>query len=47
MDFVVYEFLQEQLEKIGNGIRLKPDIETHDRKRIEGFLSCAREATED
>ena len=38
MDYRLYEILQEQLEKIGSGIRLKPDLEIYDKGRIEGFV---------
>jgi hypothetical protein len=38
MDFKSYLELQNRLEKEGNGIRLKPDIEIYDKKRIKEFL---------
>jgi hypothetical protein len=30
---------QKQLESIGNGVRLSPDIKTYDKQRIERFLT--------
>ena len=38
-NFDDYVAWQNHLEKIGEGIRLKPDIETYDNERIERFLS--------
>jgi len=39
IDYPIYEFLQSKLERMGNGIRLDPDIQTYDKRRIEDFLS--------
>lgn len=38
MGFNSYVEFQNRLEKEGNGIRLKPDIEIYDKKRIKEFL---------
>jgi histone H3/H4 len=38
MRFTSYMKFQNRLEKEGNGIRLKPDIEIYDKKRIKKFL---------
>jgi len=38
MDFNRYVEFQNRLEQEGNGIRLKPDIETYDERRIKKFL---------
>lgn len=38
-DFDEYVAWQNHLENIGNGIRLRPDIEAYDKKRINSFLS--------
>jgi hypothetical protein len=40
MDFTTYEYLQMQLERMGNGIRLHPDIEVYDKARISKFLEA-------
>lgn len=39
MTFEDYIKWQNHLEKLGDGIRVKPDIETYDKKRIKLFLS--------
>jgi len=38
-DFNNYIAWQDHLEKEGNGFRIKPDIDTYDKKRIKLFLS--------
>jgi len=39
INYPLYEFLQRCLEKMGNGVRIKPDIEIYDKRRIKEFLS--------
>jgi len=39
INYPLYEFFQKCLEKMGSGIRIKPDIEVYDRRRIQDFLS--------
>lgn len=34
-----YVAWQKQLEFVGNGVRLSPDIKTYDKQRIESFLA--------
>jgi|GEM_PF-5138165 len=43
MDFRLYTFIQDVTERIGNGIRILPDLEVYDKRRIEKFLSCENE----
>lgn len=38
MWYGLYEFVQAKLEEIGDGNRLRPDLETYDKQRIEAFL---------
>jgi hypothetical protein len=38
-DFGSYLAWQEYLKKVGNGVRIRPDIETYDKIRIKRFLS--------
>lgn len=38
-DFDNYVAWQDHLKVIGNGVRLWPDIQTYDKKRIESFLT--------
>jgi hypothetical protein len=38
INFNLYMKFQNHLEKEGNGVRLKPDIEIYDKKRIKEFL---------
>jgi len=38
-DIEVYITWQNHLKQIGNGIKLKPDIQTYDKKRIHLFFS--------
>lgn len=38
MWYGLYEFVQDKLEEIGDGNRLRPDLETYDKQRIEAFL---------
>lgn len=39
LKYPVYLFLQRQLQKTGKGVRVSCDIETYDKKRIQGFVS--------
>jgi hypothetical protein len=45
MDFPFYEWLQVILEKMGEGIRVRSDVEIYDKKRIEDFLSSGDDGT--
>lgn len=38
MWYGLYEIIQTKLEEIGDGYRLKPDLETYDKQRIDAFL---------